>query len=144
MFVPAVFGENLFDDFDPFSVFDDQSKAFGRNAGRMMKTDVRETDKSFELDIDLPGFDKKDISATLKDGYLTVSAQKSQKNDEKDKKGRYVRRERWTGAMSRSFYVGDRVRESDIQAKYENGMLQISVPKTDALPAPEQKQITIA
>ncbi|MFU0841767.1 MAG: SHSP domain-containing protein [Burkholderia sp.] len=144
MFVPAVFGENLFDDFDPFSVFDDQNKFFGRNANRVMKTDVRETDKSFELDIDLPGFDKKDITASLKDGYLTVSAQKSQSNDEKDKKGRYVRRERWTGAMSRSFYVGDRVKEGDIHAKYENGMLQISVPKVDALPAPEQKQITIA
>ena len=95
----------------------------------MMKTDVRETDDSYEVDIDLPGFKKDEIQAQLKDGYLTVSAAKGLDKDEKDKKGNYIRQERYAGAMSRSFYVGDDVSQEEIKAKYEDGILKLSIPK---------------
>lgn len=95
----------------------------------MMKTDIRETDGSYELDIDLPGFKKDEIKVQLKDGYLTLSAAKGLDKDAKDKEGNYIRRERYAGSMSRSFYVGDGVKEEDIHAKYENGILKLSVPK---------------
>ena len=95
----------------------------------MMKTDVREMDDSYEVDIDLPGFKKDEIQAQLKDGYLTVSAAKGLDKDEKDKKGNYIRQERYAGAMSRSFYVGDDVSQEEIKAKYEDGILKLSIPK---------------
>ena len=108
-----------------------------------MKTDIRETEKGFELDIDLPGFKKEDIQAQLKDGYLTISAQKAVNMDQKDEKGtRYIRRERYNGSCSRSFYVGEAVTEEDIEAKFENGILQLSIPKK-VPEAPVQKQIMI-
>ena len=136
MLFPTVYGENLFDDLDNMlglTAFDENRKhdpLFGRNASRIMKTDIRETDTSFELDIDLPGFKKEDIQAHLKDGYLTISAQKGLERDQKEEKtGRYIRRERYSGSCSRSFYVGENITEEDIQAKFENGILQISVPK---------------
>ena len=149
MLFPTVYGENLFDDLDNMlglTAFDENRKhdpLFGKNASRIMKTDIRETDTSFELDIDLPGFKKEDIQAHLKDGYLTISAQKGLERDQKEEKtGRYIRRERYSGACSRSFYVGENVTEEDIQAKFENGILQISVPKK-AQQVPVQKQIQI-
>ena len=95
----------------------------------MMKTDIRETDGSYELDVDLPGFKKDEIKVQLKDGYLTLSAAKGLDKDEQDKKGNYIRRERYAGTLSRSFYVGDAVSEEDIHAKYEDGILKLSVPK---------------
>lgn len=108
-----------------------------------MKTDIRETDTSYELDIDLPGFKKEDIQAHLKEGYLTITAQKGLERDQKEEKtGRYIRRERYSGSCSRSFYVGEHIHEEDIDAKFENGILQISVPKK-APEAPVQKQIAI-
>lgn len=108
-----------------------------------MKTDIRETDTSYELDVDLPGFKKEDIQAHLKDGYLTITAQKGLERDQKEEKtGRYIRRERYSGSCSRSFYVGEHIREEDIDAKFENGILQISVPKK-APEVPVQKQIAI-
>ena len=146
MFLPTVFGENLIDEFDPFREFESPSrdKLFGNRAGRLMKTDVRETDKTFELDIDMPGFRKDDISAELKDGYLTVSAVKShEEKTQSSEKGRYVRQERWSGSVSRTFFVGENVTEEDVKAKYENGILQVSVPKKDVLPKPEKKMIAI-
>ena len=96
----------------------------------MMKTDVRETDGTYELDIDLPGFAKDEIDVQVNDGYLTISASKGLDKDKKDKEGNYIRRERYAGAMQRSFYVGD-VPTDDIHAKYEDGILKLSVPKAD-------------
>ena len=108
-----------------------------------MKTDVKETDKGYELDIELPGYQKEDVKAQLKDGYLTVQAAKNVNNDEKNNEGAYIRRERYEGTMSRSFYVGEDVTEADIQAKFENGILKLSVPKKEAKKVEENKYITI-
>ena len=135
MLVPSIFGENLFDDFMDFPFNDD---FWGKNAKRMMKTDIRETDGSYELDVDLPGFKKDEIKASLENGYLTISAAKGLDKDEKDKDGKYIRQERYAGAMSRSFYVGDEVTQEDIKAKYEDGILKLSIPKKEKKPAVEQ------
>lgn len=105
---------------------------FGKRADRMMRTDVRETETGYELDIDLPGFKKEDVKAELKDGYLTISAQKSLEKKNEKEEGRYLRRERYSGSLSRSFYVGDALTEEDVKAKFENGILQISLPKKEA------------
>ena len=136
MLMPSIFGENLFDDFmSDFPFFDDRDlrkterKLYGHNAKRLMKTDIKETDSGFELEMDLPGFKKDEITAELKDGYLTVSAAKGLDKDEEDKKGHYIRQERYSGAMSRTFYVGEDVKQEDIKAKFENGILSLSVPK---------------
>ena len=137
MLMPSIFGENLFDDFfgdfpfyyDDRAMKDTEKKLYGRRASHIMKTDIKETEGSYELDIDLPGFKKDEISAELKDGYLTVSAAKGLDKDEEDKKGHYIRQERYSGAMSRTFYVGEDVKQEDIKAKFENGILSLSVPK---------------
>ena len=142
MLVPSIFGENLFDDFMDFPFDDDfwgrRNPLYGKNAKRMMKTDIRETDGSYELDVDLPGFKKDEIKASLENGYLTISAAKGLDKDEKDKDGKYIRQERYAGAMSRSFYVGDEVTQEDIKAKYEDGILKLSIPKKEKKPAVEQ------
>ena len=146
MMTPSIFGENLFDDWmDQFdkAFWNNSNPLYGKHAKNMMKTDVREHDTGYELDIDLPGFKKDEIQVQLEDGYLTVCAEKGLDKDEKDKKGRYIRQERYAGAMQRSFYVGDAVTEEDIKAKYENGILSISVPKKDAKAADEKKTIAI-
>ena len=121
----------LDDDFDK-KFFGKNNPLYGKHAKNMMKTDVKETDGTYEVDIDLPGFKKDEISAKLENGYLTVSAAKGLDKDEKDKKGKYIRRERYAGAMSRSFYVGDSVTQDEIKARYEDGILKLSVPKKDA------------
>ena len=137
MLMPSIFGENLFDDFMNFPFG-------GKKINTMMKTDIRDTDSSYELDIDMPGFKKEDIKAQLKDGYLTISASTSANNDEQDKDGRYIRRERYAGSCSRSFYVGEGVKEEDIRAKFENGILKLSIPKVENKPqVEEQKYIAI-
>ena len=143
--LPSIFGENLFDDFfmDPFNdpFFNSSRNAlYGKHSKNMMKTDVRETDGSYELDIDLPGFNKDEIHAQISDGYLTVSASKGLDRDKKDDKGRYIRRERYCGECSRSFYIGDGITEKDVSAKFEDGILKLSIPKreTKALPKPNQ------
>ena len=105
-----------------------------------MKTDVKENKTSYELDIDLPGYKKEDIQAELKDGYLTISAATKNEKDEKDDSGRYIRRERFYGSSSRSFYVGDAVSQEEIKAKFEDGILKVSVPKKDAVPEAEEKK----
>ena len=135
--LPTIFNENLFDNFfdDDFtmpSVFGGMNDAlYGKHAKNIMKTDVRETDNSYELDIDLPGFKKEDVSLNLDSGYLTISASKGLEKDEKEKKdGKYIRRERYEGQCSRSFYVGDGVQAKDVSAKFEDGILKVSVPKT--------------
>lgn len=146
MLMPSVFGENLFDDFMDFpfdSFWNRKNPLYGKHAKNMMKTDVRETDDSYELDIDLPGFKKDEITAKLEDGYLTVSASKGLDKDKQGKKGNYIRRERYAGAMSRSFYIGDSITQDEIKAKFENGILQLSIPKKDAKTVEQQKHISI-
>ena len=145
--LPNIFGENLFDDFfaDPFGLMSanrTDEALYGKHARNMMKTDVRELDGSYELDIDLPGFKKDEISIDLKNGYLTIGATKGLDKDEQDKNGRYIRRERYAGTCSRSFYVGD-VQPSEIGAKYEDGILKLSVPKADKRRLPEKTTIAI-
>lgn len=135
MMLPSMFRENLFDDFMndfAFPSFADVDKAlYGKHANNLMKTDVKDEDGEYKVDIDLPGFKKDEIQMQLKDGVLTVSAAKGLDKDEKDTDGRYVRRERYAGSMSRSFYVGKHVKEEDIHPKYENGILSFALPKEE-------------
>ncbi|CVI65920.1 Hsp20/alpha crystallin family protein [Eubacterium sp. An3] len=143
MLMPSIFGENLFDDWMDFSFPSFDRDFYGNSSRSVMKTDVKETDKGYELDIELPGYQKEDVKAQLKDGYLTVQAVKNVNNDTKNEEGAYIRRERYAGTMSRSFYVGDNVTEADIQAKFENGVLKLAVPKKEAKKVEENKYIAI-
>ncbi|CDA28100.1 Hsp20/alpha crystallin family protein [Eubacterium sp. CAG:156] len=151
MMMPSIFGENLFDDFmndftDDFAfpAFSDAGKElYGKHAKNLMKTDVKDTENGYEVDIDLPGFKKDEIQMKLEDGMLTISAAKGLDKDEKDKKGKYVRRERYAGSLSRSFYVGDNVTVEDIHPKYENGILSFNVPKEQEKIEPKSKYIAI-
>ena len=132
MMMPSIFGEKFFDDFyDDFEneFFGRKNPLYGKHSKNMMKTDIRETDHSYELDIDLPGFKKEDIDVTLENGYLTISTSKGIDKDAKDNDGKYIRRERYSGSMSRSFYVGEGITHEDIKAKYEDGILKLSMPK---------------
>lgn len=143
--LPSIFGENLFDDFfsDPFEMMMPQSRnpLYGKHAKNLMKTDVRETENSFEVDMDLPGFKKDEVKAELNNGYLTVSAAKGLDEDKEDKKtGKYIRRERYAGACQRSYYVGEDVTEEDIKATFEHGILTLFVPKKEVKPAVEEKK----
>lgn len=142
MMAPSIFGENLFDElfdeFLDFPAFDDkamqkaQRKLYGRHAANMMKTDVQDHEDHYEVDIDLPGFKKDELSLELKDGYLVISAAKGLDKDEKDNRnGKFVRRERYAGSLSRSFYVGESVKQEDIHARYESGVLKLSIPKME-------------
>ena len=108
-----------------------------------MKTDVKETESGYEVDIDLPGFKKDEVSASLENGYLTISAAKGLDKDEQDKKGKYIRKERYAGSMSRSFYVGEGVDQNDIHAKFEDGILRLSVPKENKKAVEQNKYIAI-
>ncbi len=147
MLLPSIFGENLLDDWMDFPKFTDfgdiDRKLYGKRAAQVMKTDVHEKEDSFELDIDLPGFKKEEISLTLEDGYLSVSAAKGLDKDEKDNRGKLIRQERYAGAMQRSFYVGEAVTEEDIKAKFEDGVLKLCLPKKEAKKLPEKKTIAI-
>lgn len=146
--LPSIFGENLFDEmfdeaFDMMPVFGRRNPLYGKHGKNLMKTDVRETKDSYELDIDLPGFKKDEVKVDLKDGYLTISASKGLDKDEQDKKGRYIRRERYAGQCSRSFYVGDGVEAKDVHAKFEDGILRLSMPKAAPKELPQQSSINI-
>ena len=145
MLMPSIFGENLFnDDWMDFSFPDVDKELYGKHAKNVMKTDVRETDTGYEVDIDLPGFKKEEINAHLENGYLTISAAKGLDKEEKDeKKGKYIRKERYAGSMSRSFYVGEDITESDVKAKYEDGILRLSVPKKEPKKVETKKSIAI-
>ena len=137
MMMPSIFGGNLFNDWMDFS-FDE--KLYGKKTAAVMKTDVKEKDHGYEVSIDLPGFKKDEVKAELKDGYLTIYAAKNVNNDEKDKDGKYIRRERYSGNMSRSFYVGEEVTENDIHAKFENGILMLDIPKKEETKKAEEKR----
>ena len=146
MLMPSIFGESLFDDFmdsveDEF--FGRKNPLYGKHAKNMMKTDVKETEEGYEVAIDLPGFKKDEVKIHLDNGYLTIAAAKGLDKDEQDKKGKYIRRERYAGSMSRSFYVGEGVKQSDVHAKYEDGILRLSVPKADKKRLPERSTIAI-
>lgn len=147
MLLPSIFGENLFDEWKnefAFPAFSDVDKElYGKHARHMMKTDVKETKDGYEVAIDLPGFKKDEIKMHLADGYLTIQAAKGLDKDEKDKEGRYVRRERYAGSMTRSFYVGEHVTEAEIHPKYENGILTFALPKEEKK-AVEEKSHYIA
>mgnify|MGYP002569739478 CR=1 FL=1 len=140
--LPSIFGENLFDEMfdDAFEMmpFGRRNPLYGRHGKNLMKTDVRETNDTYELDIDMPGFKKDEITAELKDGYMTISAAKGLDQDEQEKDtGRYLRRERYAGACQRTFYVGEDVTEEDIKAEFKHGILTLNVPKKEAKPAVE-------
>lgn len=147
--MPSIFGENLFDDFfgpdfDMFPALTGRSNPlYGKHAKNLMKTDVRETEGTYELDIDLPGFKKDEVSVDLKDGYLTISAAKGLDKDESDKAGRYIRQERYAGTCSRSFYVGEGVEPSDVSAKFEDGILRLSLPKLEQKQLPKSTTVAI-
>lgn len=142
----------MFDDFmRDFPFFDDRDekraerKLYGRRGKNLMKTDVKETDQGYELEMDLPGFAKDEIRASLENGYMTISAAKGLDQDEKEKdSGRYIRRERYAGACQRSFYIGEDITEEDIKGEFKHGILKLFVPKKEAKPTVEQKKfITI-
>ena len=140
MLMPSIFGENLFDDFDNwmnFSFPDVDKELYGKHAKNMMKTDIRDVDGNYELEIDLPGFKKENVKIQLKNGYLNIQATREEK---KDDKGKYVRRERYTGTCNRSFYVGSSIKHEDIHAKYENGILHVTFPKEETKKEAEEKK----
>ena len=146
--MPSIFGENLFDEFfdDDFPMIPMRSSRnplYGKNAKNLMKTDVRETDNTYELDVDLPGFKKDEVQLDLKDGYLTISAAKGLDKDQEDKKGKYIRQERYAGACSRSFFVGEEIEPRDVSAKFEDGILRVSLPKRVKKELPRNSTIAI-
>ena len=147
MLMPSIFRENLFDDWFDFPDFSDldktERKLYGRHADRLMKTDVHEHEDHYEVDIDLPGFKKDEITIELNNGYLTVSAAKGLDKDQNDKKGKVIRQERYAGAMQRSFYVGEELTEEDVKASFKHGVLSLSLPKKEAKAVPEKKTIMI-
>lgn len=149
MLYPSIFSENLFDDlmdfdFPVFKGFGDvDKKLYGKHAAQVMKTDVHEHEDKYEVDIDLPGFQKDEITLNLENGYLTVSAAKGLDKEEKDKAGKLIRQERYAGSMQRSFFVGEAVTEEDVKAKFEDGVLKLTVPKKEAPKVPEKKTIMI-
>ena len=148
-YLPTVFGENLMDVFDDFDrsffrgIGNVDRALYGKHAQHVMKTDVKETDDGYEVDVDLPGFKKDEIKLELNQGYLVISAEKSLEKTNEGKKGKMLRQERYAGVMQRSFYVGDSVTETDVKASYESGVLHICVPKKEAQKLPEKNTILI-
>ncbi len=140
MLMPSLFRDDLFDTF-----FDDFTRA-GRkflptnSSNAVMKTDVKEHEGGYELNIELPGYQKENVQAQLKDGTLTITASRNTENEEKDEKGKFIRRERYYGNCTRSFYVGDEVEQEDIKARFENGVLIIDIPKKEAKPKIEENK----
>lgn len=143
MMMPRIFGKNIFDEFFDDGFFNRNDSFFGNRMTDMMKTDIKETDDTYQLDMDLPGFKKEDITAQLKDGYLTISAMKSTEDSKEDNDGKYIRKERYEGRCSRSFYVGEGVTQEEINAKFEDGILKLTVPKRQADEIKQEKYISI-
>ena len=140
--LPSIFGENMFDDLFEENFFGAHNPLYGKNAKNLMKTDISEKENGYEIAVDLPGFKKDEINLDIKDGYLTITAQKGLDKDEEDKKGRIIRQERYAGVCSRSFYVGD-VKPEDVKAKYESGVLTITLPKDEPKKLENKSRITI-
>lgn len=141
MLMPSIFGESLFDDFfDDFARPARSVARYSTPATNVMRTDVKESEKGYELHIELPGYQKEDVKAQLKDGYLTISAETDQNHDKKDEDGKFIRKERYYGTCSRSFYVGENITEEDIKAKFENGILKVIVPKKEKVPEVEENR----
>lgn len=147
MLMPSILNDSLFESWmeTPFEreFFGRKTPAYSRHVDQMMRTDIREVEGGYELDMDLPGFKKEDIKVQLEDGYLTISASRNANNDQKDENGKYIRRERYAGTVSRSFYVGEYVTENDIHARFEDGILKLSIPKKEEKPVEEKKYVTI-
>ena len=145
--LPSIFGESLFDDWMgfPFRGFesDVDRRLYGKNAQRLMKTDLKEHDGGYELSVDLPGFKKDQIQLQLRNGILTVTAAKGVESEDKNDSGRIVHQERYTGSMSRSFYIGEHLTEEDVKARFEDGVLTLSFPKEEPRKLPERKTIQI-
>ena len=147
MLMPSIFGESLLDDwFDfPFEQMEREGKKmekklYGHHAKNIMKTDVKEKDDSYELTMDLPGFKKEEVKAELKYGYLTISAAKGLEGGTEDKDtGKYIRKERYTGAASRTFYIGEDITQDEIKAEFKHGILKLHIPKKDSNKAVENK-----
>ena len=136
MLTPKIFTDNVFDDwFDPFGMMKEMNrvdrKLYGKHTNREMLMDVKDHEDHYEVEIDLPGFRKEDINIELNDGYMTVSASKGLDEDEKDHKGKIIRQERYSGMMSRSFYVGEDITNEEVHAKFENGVLKLDIPKKE-------------
>ena len=144
--LPSLFGESLFDRFFDDSLekefFGTHNPLYGKHAKNLMKTDVKDVNDHYEVAVDLPGFQKDEVNVELENGYLTISAAKGLDKDQKDQEGKYIRQERYAGAMSRSFYVGD-IQPEQISAKYEDGILKISLPKQEKKELPKSTTIAI-
>ena len=141
MMMPSIFGENLFDDFMEVAF---KSPIFGKREKNLMKTDIRENDNGYELDMDLPGFKKDEITVNLRDGYVTISAERGMERNEKDEKtGKFVRQERYSGSCQRSFYVGEDVKQEDMKARFEDGILHLEFPKASPKQVEESHRILI-
>ena len=141
MLMPSIFGEDLFDDFMGYPTGRQAAANAYPQVKDMMKTDIRDVDGNYELEIDLPGFKKDEVTAELNDGYLTVSAAKGLDQDEQEKEtGKYTRLERYAGACQRSYYVGEDITEEDIKAEFKHGILKLFVPKKEVKPAVEEKK----
>lgn len=138
----------MFDDFfNDFPFYDDRAerniekKLYGRHSKNLMKTDIKEKDDSYIIEMDLPGFKKDEVKVSLENGYLTISAARGLDKDEEDKDtGRYIRRERYAGACERSFYVGGDVKREDIKAEFQHGILKLTIPKAESKPAVEENK----
>lgn len=147
MLMSGIFGENLFDDFWGFPTQRElanlDKRLYGKHSDLLMKTDVQENETDYELEIDLPGFKKDQINVKLEDGYMTISAAKGHDVDKKDKHGKIIRQERYSGAMQRSFYVGESVQVEDVKAKFEDGVLKLTIPKKELKALPGNNTIAI-
>ena len=150
MLMPSIFGNDMFGDFFTDPWFDDkefkdmQKKLYGHRAKNVMSSDVNEVDIGYELEMDLPGFKKDEIKASVENGYLTISAARGLDEDEKDKKsGKYIRRERYAGACERSFYVGEGISQDDIKASFQHGILKLFIPKEPEKSVEEKKYVAI-
>lgn len=143
MLMPSILGENLFDEMMSFPWEREYKNAFKKMEKSIMKTDVKETEGAYEVHVELPGYKKEELSLDLEQGYLTVKAVKNSEKEEKKEEGNYIRKERYSGSCSRSFYVGEQVKHEDIRAKFEDGVLSLVIPKKDPAKVEEKKQICI-
>lgn len=147
MLMPSIFNNSLFDEMMDFpfrgDFFSDTGRMLNDYRTSVMKTDVKESDGFYEVDMELPGYKKEDVSAKLEKGYLTITAAKNEENNTDGSDGKYIRRERYSGQCSRTFYVGETIRQEDIHAKFENGILKLTVPKSEPAKIEEQKYIAI-